>query len=63
MVHKINPDIEKAGGDDEKFRKTLFDALQTAWEQLDEYYLHDLVWSMERRVKAVIALEGWYTIY
>ena len=63
MVYKINPNIEKVGGDNEKVKETLFDALQKAWGQIDEYYLHDLVWSMERRIKAIIASEGWYTKY
>ena len=62
-VYKINPDIENVTGGDEKVRETLFDALSKAWEQLDEYYLHDLVWSMEKRVKALIKSEGWYTKY
>ena len=45
------------GGED-KIKAALFDALYKAWEALDEYYLHDLVWSVERRVKALIASEG-----
>jgi len=50
-------------GDKEKIKTTLFDALYKAWEALDDYYLHDLVGSMERRVKALIASKGWYTKY
>ena len=62
-VYKINPDIEKVGGNDDKVREALFDALFKAWEDIDEYYLHDLVWSMEKRVRALIDAEGWYTKY
>ena len=59
-VYKINSDIEKVGGDDEKVTKeALFEALSKAWEQLDAYYLHDLVWSMKKRVKAIIKSERW----
>jgi len=50
-------------GDEDKIKEILFDALYKAWEALDEHYLHDLVSSMERRVKALIASEGWYTKY
>ena len=62
-VYKHNPDIESVSGNDDKIREALFDAFFKAWESLDEYYLHDLVWSMEKRVKALIASEGWYTEY
>ena len=62
-VYAINPDIEQVGGNDDQVQEALFDALFKAWQELDEYYLHDLVWSMERRVKAIIASERWYTRY
>jgi len=54
-VYKVNPHINDVVGDEDKIKKALFDALYKAWEALDEYYLHDLVWSMKRRVKALIA--------
>jgi len=50
-------------GDEDRIKEALFDALYKAWEALDKDYLHDLVWSMERRIKALIASEGWYTKY
>ena len=62
-VYRVNPDIDKIGGGDEKIRETLFVALEKAWTELDEYYLHDLVWSIERGVKAIIKSDGWYTKY
>ncbi len=62
-VYKVNPPINDVNGGEDKIKEALFDALYKAWEALDEYYLHDLVWSMERRVKALIASEGWYTKY
>ena len=46
-VYDVCSDIEKAGGDDEKIRETLFEALFKAWEQLDACYLHDLVYEKE----------------
>ena len=63
MVYKINPDIEKVGGDDDKIREILFDALVKVWDALDEYHLYDLAWNMEKKVKAIIATKGWYTKY
>ncbi len=62
-VYKINPNIQNVTGGKEKIKTALFDALYKAWEALDDYYLHNLVWSMERRVRALIASEGWYTKY
>ena len=62
-VYKINSDIEKIDDDDDKVREILFEALFKTWETLDEYYLHDLVWSMKKRVKALIEAEGWYIKY
>ena len=61
LVYDHCPDIEKVDGDDDKVRKALLDALFKPWESIDMYCLHDLVWSMERGVKAIIASEGWYT--
>ena len=62
-VYKVKPHINDVIGGEDKIKEALFDALYKAWEALDEHYLHDLVWSMERRVKALIASEGWYTKY
>ncbi len=59
-VYKVNPHINDASGGEDKIKEALFDALYKAWEALDEYNLHDLV---ERRVKAMIASEGRYTMY
>jgi transposase len=57
-VYKVNPHINDVVGGEEKIKEALFDALYKAWEALDEHYLHDLVCSIERRVKALIASEG-----
>ena len=62
-VYKINPDMENVRGGDDAVREALFEALFKAWESLEDDYLHDLVWSMEKRVKAIIRSEGWYTKY
>jgi transposase len=62
-VYKVNPHINDVVGDENRIKEALFDALYKAWEALDKDYLHDLVWSMKRRVKALIAFERWYTKY
>lgn len=62
-VYKINPDIENFGGDGENVRKALFKALFKTYDDIDEHYLHILVWSMKKRVRERIAAEGWYTEY
>jgi len=62
-VYEVNPHINDMVSGEDKVKEVLFNALYKAWEALDKYYLHNLVWSMERRVKALIASEGWYTKY
>lgn len=62
-VCKINRDIEKFDDNDKNVREALFEALFKAWGGVDEYYLHYLVCSIQNRVKALIAAEGWYTNY
>jgi len=57
-VYKINPNIQNVTDDEKKIKTTLFDALYKAWKALNDYYLHDLVWSIKRRVKALIASKG-----
>ena len=62
-VYQINLNIENVKDDDDDVRKTLFEALFKTWESLEDDYLHDLMWSMKKRVKAIIASEGWYIKY
>ena len=63
LVYEVNPDIEKVGGNVDKVQEALFDALAKAWQLIEKDYLHDLIWSMQARVKALIEAEGWYTRY
>ena len=44
-------------------REELYEALERAWTMIESEIMDDLVRSMERRVKAVIAADGWYTKY
>ena len=62
-VYDVRPDIEEVGGGDEHIQEVLYDALEQAWVRIDGKIMEDLVRSMERRVKAVIAADGWYTKY
>jgi len=62
-VYKVNSNIENVVSDKNNIKEALFDALYKAWEALNDYYLHNLVWSMERRIKALIKAKGWYTKY
>ena len=59
----MRPDIEEVGGDAEKVQEVLYEALEQAWVRIEGNIMEDLVRSMERRVKAVIAADGWYTKY
>ena len=62
-VHQINLNIENVKSDDDAVRKTLFETLFKAWKSLENDYLHDLMWSMKKKIKAIIASEGWYIKY
>ncbi len=57
----MHPDIDKVGGNDEKVREVLFEALEKAWTMIDEDYMTDLVRSMENRAQAIVQAEGRYT--
>ncbi len=59
----MRPDIEQVGGDTEKVREALYKALERAWVLIEPKIIKDLVRSMEKQVKAVIAADGWYTKY
>ena len=63
LVYQVNPDIEKVGRNADTVREALFEALERAWTMIPEDLLLDLIRSMQRRVEAVIAAEGWYTPY
>jgi len=41
----------------------MFKALEKAWQSINEELFITLAKSMEARVAAVIAAEGWYTRY
>ena len=60
-MYEVNPNIETVGGDDEKVRTVLFNALEEAWTRIDDQLMEDLIRSMDNRIQAVIAAEGWYT--
>ncbi len=63
LVYEVRPDIEQVGGDAEKVREALYEALERAWVLIEHKIMEDLVRSMEKRVKAVLAADGWYTKY
>ena len=47
----------------EEAQMQLFDMLEKAWEAIDQKHIDKLVESMPRRIKAIIAAEGWHTKY
>ena len=63
LVYEVNPDIEKVGGNVDKVQEALFETLAKAWQLIEKDYMHDLIWSMQASVKALIETEGWYTRY
>lgn len=63
LVYTVRPDIEQVSGDVHKVRDVLYEALDLAWTMIKGHEFEGLVRSMERKVAAVIAAEGWYTRY
>lgn len=60
-VYLVQPDIESARGGPEKVKDALWNALEEAWPLIDEGVVDGLIRSMDNRVQACIAAEGWYT--
>ena len=63
LVYSVRPDIEQVSGSAETVREMLYEALKRAWTMIEPEIMDGLVRSMESRVKAVIAADGWYTKY
>lgn len=53
-------DIEEVDGDADRVREVLYKALEQTWVRIEANMRRGLVRSMKRRVKAVIAANGWY---
>jgi transposase len=47
----------------EEAYQALYNALNEGWDQMKQSLIDGLIKSMESRVNAVIAAEGWYTRY
>lgn len=62
-VYDVRPDIEQVGGKIEHIQEELYKALERSWAMITPQEMEDLVRSMQKRVKAVIKAEGWYTKY
>ena len=63
LVYQINSNIDSVTGSDDKIREVLWKALKEAWTLIDEDMMKGLIESMDRRIKAVIDADGWYTKY
>ena len=62
-VYDVRPDIEEVSGGVDHIQEVLYDALEKAWTMIDAKIMEDLGRSMERRVRAVVDADGWYTKY
>jgi transposase len=60
---KMFPELWKSNGQSEDDRTALEDALKEAWGTIPVSFFEELVESMERRVAACIAADGWHTKY
>lgn len=62
-VYQVRPDIESVSGGIDQVLNALWDALEQAWLLIDEELIDELIRSMDNRVQALIAAEGWYTLF
>ena len=63
LVYQVNPDIDSVTGSDDKVREVLWKALEEAWTLIDVDMMKGLIESMDRRIKAVMDADRWYTKY
>ena len=62
-VYDVRPDIEEVGGNIDHIQEVLYNSLEQAQVRIEGKVIEDLVRSIQRRVKAVIAADGQYTKY
>ena len=63
LVYQVNSNIDSMTGSDDKIRETLWKTLKEIWTLIDEDMMKGLIESMNRRIKAVIDANEWYTKY
>ena len=61
-VLELYPDLETQGVSEEA-REEMIRAIKSSWDQLTHMFMKKLVWSMQRRVDAVLKAKGCYTKY
>lgn len=62
-VYDVRPDIEEVYGDVDYIQDVLYNVLEKVWTLIDPKIIKDLVKNMEKRVRAVVNADGWYTKY
>ena len=63
LIYQVRPSIDSVTGSDNTFWEALWKALEETWTLIDIEIMKKLIGKMERRIKAVIAVDGWYTKY
>jgi hypothetical protein len=61
-IYRLYPELLNAPNNAETL-DLLIRAVMDTWERLGEDLFNTLIDTMERRVKAVVEAEGWYTKY
>jgi transposase len=62
-VHENYPRLVELKTREDNIKNSMVEALQDNWNQLPNELFESLIVSMERRCKAVIKADGWYTKY
>ena len=62
LVYEVRPDTEDVRGE-EAIGKALAEALNKAWQLIEDDIIDSLVESMPRRVDTLIKAKGWHTNY
>ncbi|OAL22592.1 hypothetical protein AYO22_07150 [Fonsecaea multimorphosa] len=63
LVNEIDPGLKDTTGDSEALRQRFVSAITRAWASISPGKIKAVVKSMDNRINAIIAAEGWYTRY
>ena len=63
LIYEVNSNIDSMTDSDDKIREILWKTLKEIWTLIDVNMMKKLIESMNRRIKAVINANEWYTKY
>ena len=61
LIYQRHPELMRVGGNDDKVREAMIQAMKNVWPEVGRQLMDDLIDSMTTRVNAVLDAKGWYT--